>query len=420
MSQTLSGRRPACMSRKSFCVPTLSVAHDLLAWRPSTRFCGLGGGLGALALFCAMFAAAGAAAVPEEVATDATPASSDEAPAARLFVVEPHLSGLNAALSSSVLAAVGQAAQEEGLTVLTRDDVTDILTHAADLALLGSDADGPSLAMLGEKVGADYLLTSTVSQVDDDTVIHTRLVKVATSAVLVRREVRASQQGGLMPALRAAAQLALAPVFAHLKGTLTVRVSEEGANVLVDDDLVGTSPVAALTLPGGVHTVAVTKEGFIREARTFRMTKGAALVEEFTLRPSVEFLEAYRAKNGLYRTLAWTTTGLALPLVAGALGGALGWMHFNGESERLAADVAARQLPEYVPNPQGGTPLKNPELVAAEEQRTALGTQAVWSSAIGGVAGVGGLVSGVLAGYFWIFGDDPQRYDAWLPAADAE
>lgn len=350
-------------------------------------------------------------------------AGSNEDPAAataRLFVVEPHLSGLNAAISSSVVAAVGQAAQEEGLTVLTRDDVTDLLTHAADLAMLGSDADGPSLAMLGEKVGADYLLTSTVSQVDDDTVIHTRLVKVATSDVLVRREVRASGHGGLMPALRAATQLALAPVFAHLKGTLTIQVSEEGANILIDDTLVGTSPLAALTLPGGVHTVAVTREGFIREARTFRMTKGAALIEAFTLRPSVEFLEAYRARNSLYRTLAWTTTGLAVPLAAAAVGGALGWVHYNSESERLAADVAARELPEYVPNPDGGTPLKNPELVAAEEQRTALGTQAVWSSAIGGVTGVAGLVSGVLAGYFWIFGDDPQRYDAWLPTENAE
>lgn len=76
------------------------------------------------------------------------------------------------------------------------------------------------------------------------------------------------------------------PPPAATTGTLTVTVLQEGAEVYVDEQLVGTSPIAAQTLAPGTHTVRVRMPGFSEYSDVVTVVAGEAAdmpVELFAL-----------------------------------------------------------------------------------------------------------------------------------------
>ncbi len=318
-----------------------------------------------------------------------------------LYVVDPKIVNMAKSVGATVSSLIAKTAEHEGFRVFTRDDAKVILGQSADLQELGGDADGASLSELGKAVGANHVVAAVVSAVDQDIVVQARLIDVKKAAVVSRREVKASDFGGaLVAAVEAATRLALQPVFADQRGVLTLKVSEEGANVTVDDSLVGVTPLEKpLELAGGHHLLVVEKKGFIRHAEDVKVTKGATLARDVRLRPSVEFLEDYRAKNGLYRTLAWTTTiaGGALAVAAGGL--AVPYALKSQEVLDTTAEYNA--IPDITPEKAA----EGNALVAQARDEAAL-----WSYAAA-AAGSGALIAGGAAAYFWIFGDDPARYD---------
>ena len=190
------------------------------------------------------------------------------------------------------------------------------------------------------------------------------------------------------------------PVFAGDKGTLTLSASEEGANVYVDDALIGTTPLkGGVSLSGGHHLIAVEKAGFIRYAEAVRVEAGAQLKRDLRLVPSLEFLEEYRATNGLLRALAWASTAAAgiSGVVAGVTWG--GFVVTRQEQDRVNAKWIARQ-----PIPS------TDEAQALRETQDASSAVEPWSYGVG-VAGPAFLITAAAAGASWLFGDDPTRYD---------
>ena len=78
-----------------------------------------------------------------------------------------------------------------------------------------------------------------------------------------------------------------AMLVAEIRGLVTplvVRVSVDGAAVLVDDELVGASPLARPVLvPSGPHRLEVRREGFMTEHRRVVVVAGRERVEEVAL-----------------------------------------------------------------------------------------------------------------------------------------
>jgi hypothetical protein len=327
-----------------------------------------------------------------------------------LYVMDPQVVELSESVAKTVSATIAQTIQEEGLNVFSRDDVRDILGQATDLASLGSDADSLSLGSLGSAVGAQYIVTAVVSAVDDDVVVQTRLIEVAKSKVLERRESKASDHDGeILEAIKVGTRLILAPLFADMKGTLSVKVSEEGANVLIDDRQIGVSPIdEALTLPGGYHTLTVTKEGFIRHQESFRVEKGAAITSDVSLRPSLEFMQKWRARGELYGTLAWSSAGATAALVGGAVafGGLYYYFGFM-ETERLTAVrdqiVADESLNPAIPEHENRINELNAPIIEA-------GNTGVLMSIVGGALGAVGVATAFTSIYFFVFGNDANKY----------
>jgi hypothetical protein len=284
--------------------------------------------------------------------------------------------------------------EKEGFDALTRDDVKTVLEQQADLALLGGDADGAALAALGSAVGAQHVIAAVVSSVDGDTVVQLRLIDSSKMSVLARRELRASETGGeLLRAVEDCTRLVLQPLFSAGRGTLLLALNEEGADVLVDGKQVAVSPrppeAVIIGLSAGYHLVTASKKGFVSFQETVRVQNGDTLEKTATLVPSVEFLKEYRERNGTYRALAWTTTGV------GTLAAAAVAVSAARVQKEITDNNIANGTAEFAAKQAEVTAARNQELPWA----IATPTSAV-------VLGVGAL----LAGYFWIFGDDPDRY----------
>jgi hypothetical protein len=66
-------------------------------------------------------------------------------------------------------------------------------------------------------------------------------------------------------------------------GTIAVRVSEPGAEVAIDDKLLGTAPVPAKPVAAGAHKVRVTRAGFAPFEQTTSVAAGAAVAVDVSL-----------------------------------------------------------------------------------------------------------------------------------------
>ena len=320
-----------------------------------------------------------------------------------IYIVGPKVVGMASAVGSTVASTLARVAGEEGLAVFTKEDAATLLAQAADLQVLGADADGASLSELGRRVGTRHVMACVVSAIDGDTVVQARLIDVEKAAVVSLREARASQfDGAFLATVEAAGRLVIAPIFADQKGTLAMKVSEEGADVIVDDRIVATAPLSApLSLSGGHHLIEVRKKGFIRFAETVKVTRGSALLRDVVLRPSKDFLDEYRSLNGTLRVLAWTST--ALTVAAAATGGGL-WYGYGGSLGGPAA------IDDKFRDPASGKVLpENAEAYQAERADAEFATTSFYNGAAVASA-VAGLL-GVAATTFFIVGDDPARYD---------
>lgn len=351
---------------------------------------------------------------PAPAPAPAADTAAPEAKGPKIYVVDPALVKLPSSLKLTVSQAIASTVESEGFSGITRDDVKTVLDQQADLALLGGDADGAALGALGQAVGAGHIVAAVVTAIDGDTLVQARLIDTGKMSVLARRELKASETGGeLLRAVADVTRLVLQPLFADARATLALTISEEGANVLVDGKQLGVSPVKPLGLTGGYHLVTVTKQGFVSFQETIKAENGQTITRDVKLRPSVEFLTDYRARNGLYRTLAWTTTGLTL--LAAAAAGASGYMLMEAIDNTAAVSADAQKKIE-----DGSFPEGSPGFVEQQARVTeAKNAEGTWSFATPTIAAVGG-VGLLLASYFWIFGDDPDRYAEYEEQAAAQ
>lgn len=326
-----------------------------------------------------------------------------QAEGARVYVVRPHVVNLPETAIPAIEAAVAAASSSEGVTTFTEGDAREALQRSSQLQALGSESDELSLAGLGQAVGAAQLLSVTVTRLGEETRVFSRLIDTAKGAVIGRREVKASEHGGdLLEAIKAATRLTLAPLFAGLKGLLDLRVSEEGANVLLDGDQLGTSPLAPIEITGGSHLLAIVKAGFVRHQETVRVGAGESLVRDVKLVPSPEFLRDWRATHGRNRSLAWVSSGATLLLAGAAVATGVLVNARNADMDAERARYDALDEREKALQFDAST-------ATLAELSNAAGQYATLS--LGFTAG--GVLGGLLAGYFWIWGEDPDRYAAY-------
>lgn len=322
-----------------------------------------------------------------------------------VFIPRPAMVGLAESQAETVSHAAAVAVRSQGLLPFTAADARTMLDQKAMAQLLAS-SDVLTLSALAEKVDAPYLLALTVSAVDGDTVVQARLIRTAGAAVLSRRELRASAyDGAILNTIKAAARLALSPVFEANKGEVFLTSTEEGADVLVDDAVVGSTPLATpLIVPGGSHVIRVHKDGFVAYVHEVHVTKDAAIELHAALRPSAQYMADYRDGQTRLHAVAWTTTALTAALaVTGGVGTAL-WLP---ESGLIGTSTAAGLRAEY--EALDGTAQAAQRESYDARIKTAQ-NQAQMAGLVSAVGVIGTVVGLGIAVPLWLNTDDPNKY----------
>lgn len=312
--------------------------------------------------------------------------------------------GVGGEVVSLLPAVISKQLSSYGLfEVLSRDDIRKMLSHEQDKALLGCD-DAGCMADIGGALGAEALVAGDVGKVGDKYLINLQRIAIRDAEV----ENRAARQfegpaSQLLEETRLATHELVADLLEAASGRLVMSVSEEGADVSVDGDVVGTSPLQPLELPAGPHEVRVDKEGFVTWARTVRVKPDASEVLDVTLMPSASFIAAYEQRAGSMRRWAWITAAAFLAFEAAAVGMRIYTWQEIDPIERDYNDGEYRGLTQE-------------EFYDKYEDDVDLG-ETLDYTALG--LGIGGLALGAISLYLFIEGEDPDRYQRFRSADTA-
>ncbi len=317
------------------------------------------------------------------------------------------------------LAIVRGLRQLDVFTVLSAEDVRQLLALERSRQLLGGGSDGDALGALREALGARYVVAGTVTALDGELQVEMRLLDSTSQMVLSEKAMGPARVTTLARDVPGLAQTLVAPLLEGQQGQLLVRASEEAAEIRVDDVLRGSTPLQEpLLLPRGTHRLEVRKDGFIAQLRPVRVEPAQLAVEDVRLSPSPDYAQAYRARHRRSRVGAWLLSGVAV----GALGGAL----------VLDRQVERRYQDEFLPmqsallgtGGEGYLGTARTQYDQCLQQGRAGCTAAFNGTSAGirrdqgltmGLAGVG-LAAGGVATYLWLTGEDPQRYSRLVAA----
>lgn len=233
----------------------------------------------------------------------------------------------------ALAAEVEQGMRDAGVTVVPADALVQATVadgasgsgrapsrkqQKAARAALAACRDAACLRGLASEVSAAYLVRPSVRMEESDYVIALALVDGATGEVVHEAE-RLCELCGLTEAQAVTRELAASlrePLAAARMGTVTVSSSPAGAEVRVDGEPAGTTPVE-LRLAPGEHAIVLRRPGYASaERRVVVEARGTAAVA-LELAPLAPIAGPDdRGRRALLRPLGWASIGVG----AAALG----------------------------------------------------------------------------------------------------
>lgn len=322
------------------------------------------------------------------------------APLLRLVVLDIHPLDKTEQGAKSLTPVVVQELARTGMfTIVSKEELARLLEHAADRQLLGCTVEAECLVEMGNVLNADKLIAGSLGRLGNTYVLTLQMLDVKGKRVdkRVERSIKDTADA-LLPEAQSATRQLVGELLAERAGSLAILSTQSGADVFLDDVLVGTTPLPPFALAGGWHRLRLQKRGYVPFARDLRITPHEKTELPVSLQASAEFIRAYRARNQTYRALAWTFSALGVA----SLGSAIGLEVWN--DKRYRNDYQPRRR-RYLADPQGAGDGERDSLNSLGRSIDRLGY--TWA----GLYAVAGLSTG-LALYFFLDGDDPNRYPA--------
>ncbi len=335
----------------------------------------------------------------------------------RIAVLDFSANGASKELAS---AAGGVAANEldrlGAFHVVTSDAIRSMLAFEKQRQMLGC-SDAGCMAEIGGALGVDWLVSGKVTRlaaaggVPETWTLELTLTSVKKAQREGSSIETARSEAELMGRAGRGAQRLVQKILAGRTGRLVVAALEPGAVVRLDDQVKGTTPLRGpVLLPAGPHTLVVEKQGFVAFQKDVMVEAGKLVEERASLVPSPDFVRAYESRQRKLRAGAWISTGAAAAGLAAAVAlqaSAAGL--YGNESTPGTFLYDRRKLLDGVET-EGGVDLRS----EAASLKSRIETRETWSYVAGGV----GAAAAVAATWFWIAGDDPDRYAGFAePAA---
>jgi len=340
-----------------------------------------------------------APAPPPAPASDARP---------KLAILDLGASGVSASLAAAAGGVVANELDRLGaFKVITSDAIRAMLVLEKQKEMLGCH-DASCLAEIGGALGVDYLVSGRVTALGGAGGAQTFTLDLTLSSVK-----RAQREGSSIETARSESELmGVIPravsrltqrVLAARSGRLVLASSEAGALVKVDDQVKGSTPLpGALTVPGGLRSVAVEKQGFVTWQKDVQVPPGKVVEERALLVPSPDFIREYESRNRKLRIGAWIATGLAAVGAGTAIGLQMRASSLYGDASTSNTFVYYQKKLEAGVTSENGVDYraKASDLKSRIESSQTLSYVAM---GVGGAAAVGAV-------WLWIAGDQPGRY----------
>jgi len=343
----------------------------------------------ALALVASLLAAGPA------LAADAKP---------KLAVLDFAANGASKELTSAASSAAANEIDRLGVfRIITADAIRDMLAFEKQRQMMGC-ADSGCIAEIGGALGVDYIISGKVTRIAaaaglpetfsiDMTLSNVKKGQREGSVVEAGKS-----EGEILGKVGRAAQKLVAKILAGRAGSLVISAAEAGAVVKIDEQVRGTTPLQGqISLPSGPHLLVVEKQGFVSWQKDVQIEPGKLVEERATLVPSPDFIKDYESRQGKLRFGAWASTGVAVAGLAVAIWGQVDANRLYGNETTPDTFLYARRK---LLDGDESFRAQATSLKSDVEQRQLL-------SAVG--AGVGGAAA-IAAVYFWVAGDDPNRY----------
>jgi hypothetical protein len=350
----------------------------------------------------------GVALLAASAASSVRAAPADARP--KLAVLDFAANGASKELTSAATSAAANEIERLGVfRITTAEAIRDMLAFEKQRQMLGC-TDGGCMAEIGGALGVDYVVSGKVTRIAGAAGVAETFSLDLTLNNVKRGQREGSVvesgrfEGELLARVGRAAQKLVSKILAGRTGSLVVSAAESGAVVKIDDQVRGTTPLQGqLALPSGPHLLVVEKQGFVTWQKDVQVQPGQLVEERATLVPSPDFIRAYESKQGKLRIGAWAATGVAVAGAAVAVWGQWDAGRLYGNESTPGTFLYARRK---LLDGDESYRAEAASLKSDIRQRQLI-------SAIG--AGVGA-VGAVGAAWFWVAGEDPDRYGRYRAA----
>lgn len=306
--------------------------------------------------------------------------------------------GVDRELVEAVGGALTQAL--EALGVFEAISTGEIRQMIRVEAMKQSVADCGTMSCMAEiagALGAQFTVFGSLLKVDDIFLLQLRLIDTVRARAInrVQREYTGGP-AGLFDGARDAIKMLVRDLLALKSGNLHLVVSEVGASVKVDGVIIGVSPIDSFQISGGLHTIAVEKEDFVRFTKDVEIKEKQTAQLVVHLQPSEDYKTNYVASANRMRALAWSGIGLG---GAGIIASVAMAAYSGSATAGLNADIRTYNQTNNQQTSQAYAALQG----RAGDLRAI--NAVTW---IVGVIGVGALATGILA---YLYGDSPDHFD---------
>ena len=185
--------------------------------------------------------------------------------------------------------------------LLERDRVNDILTEQK---FSFSDCTTDECYMrAGQMLSVQKLVAGQVGKVGAIYSIYARVIDVTSGKVTDMERVKANSIGevydqGVPRLVEALFSSDLPPEFIQKQGVIAFEVSERGADVFVDGEFIGKTPVTPYPVRTGEYTVRVIKDGFTSQNREVTVYADQTTRVSFDLEPAMGYLHINSQPSG--------------------------------------------------------------------------------------------------------------------------
>lgn len=272
--------------------------------------------------------------------------------------------------------------------------VSSILAYEQRKDALGGCVSEDCYVQVARLVKAEHLIGGAVAKVGELLVLNLILIDASDGKAINRARHETPNPSELVRESHRAAITLLQPLLSQRQGYLRIAANVPDAAVIVDDVQRAEGVGQVIALPAGPHTLRLKKDGFYGTAADVLIHPGQVETQRISLIPARETIEAYESKASFMRTTAWISGGLAVG--AGLLAGVL---YANASGDKDVVDRFA-SMSDIDRSRQG---LREEALSAKDSFEV---KQGIYLGAIGGA-----LLFGATSLYFFLAGDDPDRYE---------